>query len=438
MKKAAIHTLGCKVNQYESEAIASMMQEAGYEMVPFDGYADCYIVNTCTVTSLSDRKSRQMIRRAKKHNPNAIVVATGCYAQTAPEAVSQIEGVNLVVGTAHRAEIPDLIEQAAERQVCTVGDIMQEREFESLHVSAYQERTRAFLKIQDGCDRYCSYCIIPYARGRVRSRPLADIISEVEELCEKGYCEFVLSGIHVASYGKDLENIGLLNVLEQVDRIKGVKRVRLGSLEPGCITKEFVTALAAMDKFCPHFHISLQSGSARTLERMNRHYTPEEYLVSAEVVRDSFKNPAISTDVMVGFCGETEEEFEESYQFVKQVGFSQIHVFPYSVRKGTRAADFPDHVSSMVKEERASRMLALGESLSRSFLESQQGRTAQVLAERGIGDGMYEGFTENYARVHFAVGDKKGTSDKNGLTGQIMPVKLNRAEKDFIFGQLQM
>lgn len=438
MKKAAIHTLGCKVNQYESEAIASMMQEAGYEMVPFDDYADCYIINTCTVTSLSDRKSRQMIRRAKKHNPNAIVVATGCYAQTAPEDVSRIDGVNVIVGTSRRAEIPKLIEQAADRPVWAVRDIMQEREFESLHVPAYQERTRAFLKIQDGCDRYCSYCIIPYARGRVRSRPLADIVSEVEELCGKGYCEFVLSGIHVASYGKDLENIGLFDAIACVNRIKGVKRVRLGSVEPGCMTKEFVTALASMENFCPHFHISLQSGSARTLKRMNRHYTPEEYLASVEAVRDSFKNPAISTDVMVGFCGETEEEFEESYQFVKRVGFSQIHVFPYSVRKGTRAAGFPDHVSPERKEERVSRMLALGESLSRAFLESQQGETAQVLAERQIGDGLYEGFTKNYARVHFAAGEEKGKSDKNGLIGQIVTVKLKRAEKDFIFGQLEM
>jgi len=424
LKKAAIHTLGCRVNQYESEAIGEMMVKAGYEIVPFSDFADCYIINTCTVTGMSDRKSRQIIRRAKHQNPDSVVVVTGCYAQTAPDDVMKIEGVNLVVGTNDRKKIPQLVGNALGNSLCVVDDIMDVREFEELDVETYFERTRAFLKIQDGCNQYCSYCIIPYARGRVRSRKKENIISEVQRLTKNGYKEFVLSGIHVASYGLDLGDTNLLDIIKSIHEIDGVERIRIGSVEPSIITEEFVSELAKIPEFCPHFHISLQSGCDKTLLRMNRKYTADEYMKAVCAVRNNLDNPAVSTDIMVGFSGETEEDFVESCEFVKKVGFSKLHVFPYSIRRGTRAEKFSGAVSKPEKDRRCAKMIEIGNEMTSAFLNSQVGKSAEVLFERQCGIGLYEGFTKNYAKVI-----KKSDVD---ISGEILSVNITSVEDDHL------
>lgn len=420
MKKAAIHTLGCRVNQYESEAIGEMMVKAGYELVPFSEFADCYIINTCTVTGMSDKKSRQIIRRAKHVNPEAVVVVTGCYAQTAPDEIQKIDGVNIIVGTNDRKKIPQLVENAQNDSVCTVGNIMDVREFEELDVETYFERTRAFLKIQDGCNQFCSYCIIPYARGRVRSRKKENIISEVKRLAENGYREFVLSGIHVASYGIDLGDTNLLDIIKSIHKIDGVERIRIGSVEPSIITDEFVAEIAKIPEFCPHFHISLQSGCDKTLKAMNRRYTANEYMKSVEAVRKNLDNPAISTDVMVGFSGETEGDFVKSCEFVEKVGFSKLHVFPYSVRRGTRAENFEGAVSPEEKDRRCAEMIKIGNRMTEKFLESQIGLCTDVLFERPCGGGLYEGFTKNYVKVV-----KKSDTDISGKILNIHAVSVD-------------
>lgn len=425
-KKAAIHTLGCKVNQYESEAMAELLRQEGYEIVPFEAWADCYLINTCTVTSLSDRKSRQMIRRAKRINPNALVVVTGCYAQTAPEEIQKIPEVDLILGTSRRGELPSLLRRAAEERVCAVADIMEQKDFEPLHISSCgDDRYRAFLKIQDGCDRYCSYCIIPYARGHIRSRPVEDVLDEVKRLVDAGVLEFVLSGIHTASYGRDLKQVDLLQLIQQIHRIDGVRRIRISSLESNCIQPAFVEGLAQLPKLCPQFHLSLQSGCDETLRRMNRHYTADEYADCVALLRQFFPNAAITTDVMVGFAGETEEEFQKSLAFVEKIRFSQLHVFPYSIRKGTRAATFPDQVPPQIKEERAARMIALGDRLAKRYLASQAGKTAAVLVERKREPGVYEGYTPEYIKVQIP-------SDEN-ICGRIVNVAL--PEPNHICGQ---
>lgn len=420
LKKAAIHTLGCRVNQYESEAIGEMMVKAGYELVPFSEFADCYIINTCTVTGMSDKKSRQIIRRAKHVNPEAVVVVTGCYAQTAPDEIQKIDGVNIIVGTNDRKKIPQLVENAQNDSVCTVGNIMDVREFEELDVETYFERTRAFLKIQDGCNQFCSYCIIPYARGRVRSRKKENIISEVKRLAENGYREFVLSGIHVASYGIDLGDTNLLDIIKSIHKIDGVERIRIGSVEPSIITDEFVAEIAKIPEFCPHFHISLQSGCDKTLKAMNRRYTANEYMKSVEAVRKNLDNPAISTDVMVGFSGETEGDFVKSCEFVEKVGFSKLHVFPYSVRRGTRAENFEGAVSPEEKDRRCAEMIKIGNRMTEKFLESQIGLCTDVLFERPCGGGLYEGFTKNYVKVV-----KKSDTDISGKILNIHAVSVD-------------
>ena len=428
MKKAAIHTLGCKVNQYESEAMAELLQQDGYEIVPFDSTADCYLINTCTVTSLSDRKSRQMIRRAKKRNPEALLVVTGCYAQTAPEEIQKIPEVDLIIGTSRRNELPQLIREAQHKQLCAVEDIMKQTEFETLHIaSCSSNRVRAFLKVQDGCDRYCSYCMIPYARGHVRSRPLRYVLEEIKRLAEKGVLEIVLSGIHVASYGRDLEGETLLTLVQRAHEIPGIQRIRLGSLEPNCVTEEFASALARLPKFCPQFHLSLQSGCDNTLKRMNRHYTAREYEEGVSLLRRYFPGAGITTDVMVGFAGETQEDFAESMRFVEKIGFSQLHVFPYSIRKGTKAASFPDQIAPQVKEQRAAAMIALGNRLTREFIASKNGTAAKVLVEQQISPGLYQGYTPEYVRVHIP--------SRQDITGQLITVSLHSPQEEFIYGQ---
>lgn len=432
MKRAAFYTLGCKVNQYETEAISEMFEKAGYKIVDFEDEADVYVINTCTVTNLSDRKSRQMIRRAKRNNENSIVIVIGCYAQTAPEEVSKIEGVNLVVGTKDRSRILEYLKEleTSGGRRNYVGDIMKTREFEELGVNVYKERTRAFIKIQEGCNQFCTYCIIPYARGPVRSRSEENILKEVSGLAHSGYKEVVLTGIHVASYGKDIKNTSLIDIIRKVHEIEGIERIRLGSIEPTTVTEEFVRAIKGMEKLCPQFHISLQSGCDSTLKRMNRKYTTKEYLRSVELLRENLKDVAVTTDVMVGFPGETDEEFNETCRFVEKVLFARMHVFKYSRRKGTPAVSYPDQVAPQKKEERSRILIELASRMTLEYNKSFTGRVLPVLFEQEVKgkEGFMEGLTPNYIRV-----ECKGDKD---IEGQILNVLLREAKDDYIVGEI--
>lgn len=391
METVAFYTLGCKVNTYETEAMAALFAQKNYKVVSFEERADIYIINTCTVTAVGDKKSRQIIRRAKRHNPDAIVAVTGCYAQVAKDEVAQIEGVNLVVGTAHRAQIVDLVEQAAGGKINVVDTLTSV--YEDFGIGNYHSRTRATVKIQDGCDSFCSYCIIPYARGRVRSRSMQSILKEVENLALQGFLEVVLVGIHLASYGKDLQGETLMDVIEEISKVDGIQRIRLGSLEPKSITDEFVTRMEKIETLCPHFHISLQSGCDATLKRMNRKYTMAEYFSGLERIR-KIPDCAVTTDVMVGFPGETEEDFRQSLENVLACHFSAVHIFPYSKRKGTPAATMKEQVSENTKAERAAIMHKSTNIYKQQFLKSHIGRNMFVLFEQ-----TDEGLTSNYLRV---------------------------------------
>ncbi|HHV29209.1 tRNA (N(6)-L-threonylcarbamoyladenosine(37)-C(2))-methylthiotransferase MtaB [Acetivibrio mesophilus] len=432
MKRVAFYTLGCKVNQYETEAISEMFEKAGYRIVDFEQEADVYVINTCTVTNLSDRKSRQMIRRAKRNNEDSIVIVVGCYAQTAPQEVSEIEGVNMVVGTRDRSRIIEYLEElesfGGRRNY--VEDIMKTREFEELGVDVYKERTRAFIKIQEGCNQFCTYCIIPYARGPVRSRSEENILKEVAGLAQSGYKEIVLTGIHVASYGKDIKTTSLVEIMKKVHEVEGIERIRLGSIEPTTVTEEFVEAIKGMEKLCPQFHISLQSGCDSTLKRMNRKYTTKEYLRSVRLLRDNLKDVAITTDVMVGFPGETDEEFNETYRFLEEVFFSNMHVFKYSRRKGTPAASYPNQVSPQKKEERSRKLIELASNMTLKYNRGFIGKTLPVLFEQEVKgkEGFMEGLTPNYIRV-----ECRGNKD---IEGEILDVQLKETENDFIIGEI--
>lgn len=433
MKKVAFYTLGCKVNQYETEAISELFMNNGYEIVDFEGFADVYVINTCTVTNLSDRKSRQMIRRAKKNNGDSIVVVIGCYAQTSPDEVLSIPEVNLVIGTKDKGRIIENINMLEEgkNKVNLVQDIMKTREFEELGVEVYKERTRAFIKIQEGCSQFCSYCIIPYARGPIRSRPVEYILDEVNKLALNGYKEIVLTGIHLASYGKDIKNTSLVDIIKKVHDIDGIERIRLGSIEPTTINSEFVSEISNLKKVCPHFHISLQSGCDSTLKRMNRRYTTLEYRESIELLRSSIKDVAVTTDVMVGFPGETDEEFNETVKFLEEISFATMHVFKYSQRKGTPAAGFSNQVAPDKKEERSNILLEMSSRKAKEFNKSFEGKTMEVLFEQEVKteNGVIEGLTPNYIRVLC-----KGELN---LNGQILKVKLNQAFEDYIEGQIE-
>ena len=364
MKKVAFYTLGCKVNQYETEAMLELFEKEGYEKAETEDYADVYVINTCTVTHMSDRKSRQYIRRMKKKNPDAIIAVVGCYSQVSPEEILSIDEVNLVMGTNDRKKIVEEVKKIdASRKVSTVDDIMKVKAFEEIEINKTNGKTRAFMKIQDGCDRYCSYCIIPYARGRVRSRDLESIVKEVENLASNGYKEVVLTGIHVASYGKDIKDsdIKLLDVIKQINDIEGIERIRLSSVEPILFTDEFVEAVSTMDKVCPHYHLSLQSGCDETLKRMKRRYTTEEYKAIVDRLRAAIPNVSITTDVIVGFPGETNEEFDKTYEFLKDIELTHMHVFKYSPRKGTPAATMENQVDPSTKHDRSEKLLQLNE-----------------------------------------------------------------------------
>lgn len=418
MNKVGLHTLGCRVNQYETEAIAEAFIKNNYEVVDFDDYADVYIINTCTVTSIGDKKSRQMIRKAKKVNPKAIVVVAGCYAQVAPEEVAKVEGVDIIIGTSDKGKAAELVEEYKKnkQQIKKVDNIMSIKEFEELEIDEYQDRTRAFLKIQDGCNRYCSYCLIPYARGPVRSRTPENILKEVKKLASNGYKEIILSGIHVASYGKDLENINLEQIVELVSEIPGIERIRIGSVEPMFFTDETINKLSRVDKFCPHFHLSLQSGCDATLKRMNRHYTSEMYRDTVNKIRDKFLDASITTDVIVGFPGETEEEFNFTYEFLKNIKLSKMHIFKYSPRKGTRASEFSEQVSAEIKETRSKLLIELDEKLEREYIEKFINREMDVLFEE-TNENLSCGYTKNYIKVC--------AKTINDVNGKILTTKLN-------------
>ena len=386
MRTAALHNLGCKVNSYETEAMQQLLEEAGYEIVPFHEKADVYIINTCSVTNIADRKSRQMLHRAKKQNPDAVVVAAGCYVQAASEELKADLAVDVIIGNNKKQDlVPILEEYFQDRTDCDhVIEIGQTQEYERLSIHKIADHTRAFLKVQDGCNQFCSYCIIPYTRGRVRSRRPEEVVAEVKELAAAGYQEVVLTGIHLSSYGVDFDEEHKetrLSLIRQVHEVEGIKRIRLGSLEPRIITEEFAKALADMPKFCPHFHLSLQSGCDETLKRMNRHYTTEEYAEGCAILRRFFENPAITTDVIVGFPGETEEEFAVTKAFLEQIGFYEMHIFKYSRRAGTRADRMPDQIPEQVKTARSEVLLKLEKQMSKAYRESFLGKKKAVLLE---------------------------------------------------------
>ena len=419
-KKVAFHTLGCKVNTYETDAMEQMLLSHGYEIVSFENQADIYIINTCSVTNMADRKSRQMLHKAKKKNPNAVVVAAGCYVQAAPKEVLADAGVDLVIGNNRKQDLVQILEDYfKEHREEAVIDINKEQEYEELELDFVSDHTRAYIKVQDGCNQFCSYCIIPYTRGRVRSRAKQDVISEIKRIAKNGTKEVVLTGIHLSSYGKDLKDgTDLLDLIKAVQEVDGIQRIRLGSLEPRIITLEFAQELRRLDKFCPHFHLSLQSGCEATLKRMNRHYTPEEYYEKCELLREVFEHPAITTDVIAGFPGETEEEFEETYKFLEKVNFYEMHVFKYSKRKGTRAAEMENQVPEPIKTKRSNILLELTRECSKRYRSFWIGREVNVLLEEKIVlDG--EVYTVGHTKEYVKAAVKGEFSSNTFITGKI-------------------
>lgn len=432
MPSYEFHTLGCKVNQYESEAMEALLREHGYHAAQGEA-ADLYVINTCTVTHVSDRKSRQQIRRMKRENPNAVVAVVGCYAQVAPEALEALDEVDVLMGTKGRDRLVELVEafqRTGERQIA-LADLDADRSFDPLEISDGLETTRATIKIQDGCDRYCTYCIIPYARGHIVSRPLDDILREAERLVQHGFKELVLTGIHVASYGKEKrEGVrhDLLDVIEQVASLSGVERLRLSSMEPRWVTPERLERLRALSSFCPHFHLSLQSGSDRILQKMNRAYTTAIYRQKVEEIRRVFPDAGLTTDVIVGFPEETEADFQETVSFCREMGFSRIHIFPYSPREGTPAALFEGQVDSWVKKNRVRELGKVEEELRFAFMDRTRGTVVQVLWEACDADGVSEGYTPNYLRV--------AAPHAAAWVNQVTPVRIVGRKGDVLQGEI--
>ena len=411
MKKAALHNLGCKVNAYETEAMQEMLEKAGYEIVPFKEGADVYVINTCTVTNIADRKSRQMLHRARKFNPDAVVVAAGCYVQAQDKKGEKDPCIDIVLGNNRKKDLVAVLETYFTQQkrkkhaeIEDLIDINHTNEYENMSVTKPQEHTRAYIKVQDGCNQFCSYCIIPYARGRVRSRAKEDVLREVRTLAKNGYQEIVLTGIHLSSYGVDIsdEKEDLLSLILAVHEVEGIKRIRLGSLEPRIVTEEFAATLAGLEKICPHFHLSMQSGCDATLKRMNRRYTSEEYAEKCQLLRKYFQHPALTTDVIVGFPGETEEEFEMTRQFIDKIGFYETHIFKYSKREGTKAAVMEAQVSEEIKAQRSAVLIELGEKHRRKYIREHKGKEAEVLIEEQIryeGKKVWTGHTKEYMKI---------------------------------------
>ncbi|MBO1678453.1 tRNA (N(6)-L-threonylcarbamoyladenosine(37)-C(2))-methylthiotransferase MtaB [Bittarella massiliensis (ex Durand et al. 2017)] len=425
--RVSFYTLGCKVNQYETQAIAAQFQKAGFELAGPEEKADVFVVNSCTVTATGDKKTRNRLARFRRENPDAVVVLTGCFPQAFPEKAKALPGIDVVTGAGNKNQIVELTLRAISEKsrIVEIAEHTPDESFEEMQVQDFGEHTRAFVKIQDGCDHYCSYCIIPTARGRVRSKPLEAIRRELSVLAQNGYREVVLVGINLPCYGKDL-GLRLIDAAECACSVAGIERVRLGSLEPELLTDEDMMRLAAQPKFCPQFHLSLQSGCDAILRQMNRHYTTGEYLEIVRFIRNHFENPSITTDIIVGFPGESEEHFLQSLAFVREVGFARVHCFPYSRREGTRAAALPGQLPTRVKEERNRRLAAEAERCKTAFLKEQVGRTEEVLLERQREDGSFEGYTKNYTPVRI-----KG----EGLaTGQIVSCRLDCCSEEHCLG----
>ena len=435
-------TLGCKVNRYETNAMAQKFLEKGYKVIEENNEKseekpDVCIINTCTVTNMSDRKSRQMLRRMKEKNQDTVVVAVGCYAQVAKEELSKIPEIDLVLGNNEKVEIVKYVEEYLKenKKVSEIEDVMQSKEFSDFGNITFSEKTRAVIKVQDGCDRFCSYCIIPYARGRVRSRKPESIISEITKIAENGIKEVVITGIHIASYGKDfsfnkdskLQNYRLIDLLEEINKIEGIERIRLGSIEPLLITEEFIKRLEKLEKICHHFHLSLQSGCDETLKRMNRRYTTEQFKEIVKILRKTYDDVNLTTDIIVGFPGETEEEFNKTYQFLEEIKFYKMHVFKYSPRKGTKAAVMPNQIAGNIKEERSKKLIELSDKNEMEYNESYIGKKVEVLFEEEKSE-TYKGHTQNYIMVHCK-------SDKN-LDNKIVKVICKKAEKEHIEGEV--
>ena len=428
-KKVALHNLGCKVNAYELEAMQEMLEKAGYEIVPFAPGADVYIINTCTVTNIADRKSRQMLHKARKMNPEAIVIAAGCYVQAQKNMENIDDAIDIVLGNNRKQDLLFVLEnyKKGSGQEKDLISLDKPVEYEELQLCSTGEHTRAYLKVQDGCNQFCSYCIIPYVRGRVRSRRKEEVLEEVLRLTKNGYQEFVLTGIHLSSYGVDCED-NLLELIKAVHEIEGVKRIRLGSLEPRIITEEFAQALGNMPKICPHFHLSLQSGCDATLMRMNRKYSAEEYLEGCRLLRKYFKNPALTTDVIVGFPQESEEEFEQSYKMIESVEFYETHIFKYSRRQGTRAAEMEGQVDEAVKTERSHKLIQLGKEKKQKYMESFLGQQVEILFEETAkiqGEEYWIGYTKEYLKV--------AAKSKENLENRIVLGKVERFIEEGIF-----
>lgn len=429
MPKIAFFTLGCKVNQYETGALEERFSDDGFEVVPFEDFADVYVINSCTVTAVGDKKSRAMMRRAKKINPNSIVALTGCFPQAFPEDAAALTEVDIITGNKNRQALIDAVKNSlvSKQRTINIEPFSPKDPFEPMSVKNFPDRTRAFLKIEDGCDRYCSYCIIPFARGPVRSKPLNDVLEDAKTLYENGYREIVLTGINLSSYGKDI-SVSFSDAVAEVCRALPNVRFRLGSLEPDLMSQKDIDTLAGLDNFCPQFHLSLQSGCDDTLKRMRRRYDSATYADLVKRIRTAFPDASITTDVMTGFPGETEEEFQKSLDFVRSVGFLKVHIFPYSKRKGSKAADMPGQLTLAEKKRRCDIMNEVTEESRQEFLSSQIGKTVSVLFESSFQDGICEGYSMNYTPVQVA--------SEISLSNQILNIRITSVRGDCCFGEL--
>lgn len=430
----AFATLGCRVNQYETEAMAEKFIREGYEVTDFSNYADVYVVNTCSVTNMSDKKSRQIIGRARRMNENAIIAAVGCYSQVSPEEVAKIEGVDVVLGTRNKGDIVYYVNKAKDEKKLqvVVGEVLRNKEFEDLNIEEYQDKTRAFLKIQDGCNRFCAYCLIPYTRGAVCSKDPEKVISEIHKLAQHGFKEIILSGIHTASYGVDLDgDVSLITILEEIEKIDGIERVRIGSIEPCFFTDEVIEKMKCMKKLCPQFHLSLQSGCDATLKRMNRRYTAKEYEEAVYKIRENLKDASITTDIIVGFPGETEEEFNETYEYLKRLKLTKTHIFKFSPRKGTKAASMDNQIDGVIKENRSKALMELNDKNEADFSRSIVGREMDILIEQEVSKkpGIFEGYTRNYVKVEIL-------NANEGMIGKIVPCVIEEANGDYVTGKI--
>lgn len=430
----AFATLGCRVNHYETEAMTEKFLREGYEITEFDNFADVYVINTCSVTNMSDKKSRQIIGRARRKNENAVIAAVGCYSQVSPDEVSKIDGVDVVLGTRNKGDVVYYVNKAKDegKMQVAVGEVLKNKTFEELNIEEYQDKTRAFLKIQDGCNRFCTYCLIPYTRGRTCSKDPDKVLEEIKRLEEHGFKEIILSGIHTASYGVDLEgDVTLISLLQEIEKLDGIERVIIGSIEPSFFTDEVIEKMRHMKKLCPQFHLSLQSGCDETLKRMNRRYTAKEYEEAVYKIRENLKDASITTDVIVGFPGETDEEFNETYKFLERIKLTKTHIFKFSPRKGTKAENMPNQVDGTIKEKRSKALIELNNKNEGEFSESLVRREMDVLVEKELNEkpGYFEGYTRNYVRVVFE-------SEKSDIIGKIVKCKIEEANGDYVSGKI--